>query len=241
MQTRNYELLTFPNPQALARDAASQWLEQVRQLKTANFYGVALAGGRIAVTFLQTVSSLAQAGKVSLNAIHFFWGDERCVPPTSPDSNFRLARENLLDPLGIAASQIHRVRGEADPAAAAAEAAADLCGLAGRNPSGQPVLDLILLGLGENGHIASLFPEEPPEMVTDQAVYRPVLATKPPPRRITLGYPAINAARQVWVLASGAGKEEALRESLAPDGRTPLGRVMAQRINTRIFTEIRLS
>jgi 6-phosphogluconolactonase len=99
---------------------------------------------------------------------------------------------------------------------------------------------LVFLGLGENGHVASLFPEESESEMADPAVYRAVVAVKPPPRRITLGYAALAAARQVWVLASGAGKEDALRDSLAPNGRTPLARVLQRRAQTRIFTDIRV-
>ena len=99
------------------------------------------------------------------------------------------------------------------------------------------MLDLVFLGLGEDGHVASLFPEETEADRASHAIYRPVIATKPPPRRITLGYPAIAAAREVWVLASGAGKEDALRKSLA--GReTSLERVIGLRAHTRIFTDI---
>ena len=74
--------------------------------------------------------------------------------------------------------------------------------------------------------------------MASRVIYRPVIAAKPPPHRITLGYPAIAAALQVWVLASGPGKENALRESLSPLGHTPLARVLRSRAHTRIFTDI---
>ena len=94
--------------------------------------------------------------------------------------------------------------------------------------------------MGEDGHVASLFPGEPEEVMRSQAVYRPVIATKPPPHRITMGYSTIAAARQVWVLASGAGKEKALREALGPGGKTPLVRVLKLRSHTKIFTDVPL-
>jgi 6-phosphogluconolactonase len=107
------------------------------------------------------------------------------------------------------------------------------------NPAGQPVLDLIFLGLGEDGHVASLFPGEPEALIADPAVYRTVKnSPKPPPDRVTLGYPAIIAAHQVWMLASGAGKEVALRQSLLGDARTSFGRVLQRRDHTRVYTDI---
>jgi 6-phosphogluconolactonase len=106
--------------------------------------------------------------------------------------------------------------------------------------NGQPVLDLVLLGLGEDGHTASLFPGESDEVASSPAVYRAIFnSPKPPPERVTLGYGAIAAAQQVWMLASGgAAKEKAFRESLIADGRTPFGRVLRDRNETRIFSDI---
>ena len=100
------------------------------------------------------------------------------------------------------------------------------------------MLNLILLGMGEDGHVASLFPAEATEMESDPAVYRPVIAPKPPPKRVTLGYAAIRVARQVWVWASGPGKEQALKASMQMRAATPLARVLASRMTTRIFTDI---
>jgi 6-phosphogluconolactonase len=189
-------------------------------------------------------SNLAAGRNGLLATVHFFWGDERCVPPTDPESNFRLAWERLLQPLAVPEARIHRIRGEESPEAAAAGAAEELLRLAPGNGYGQPVLDLLFLGMGEDGHVASLFPAEPMAMISDRAVYRPVMATKPPPRRITLGYQAIAAAREVWVLASGTGKESALKASLAASGQTPLARVLQLRQQpstpTRNFTDIEI-
>ena len=92
--------------------------------------------------------------------------------------------------------------------------------------------------MGEDGHVASLFPREASELRESRAVYRSVIGPKPPPNRVTLGYAAIVAARKVWMLASGAGKEIALRESLSATGTTPFGRVIQLRSRTNIFTDI---
>ncbi len=102
-----------------------------------------------------------------------------------------------------------------------------------------PVLDLVLLGMGEDGHVASLFPGDEVALADHAAVFRPVKnAPKPPPCRVTLGIGPLLAAREVWVLAAGAGKAAALRDALSPQGSTPLARVIRQRAMTRIFSAV---
>lgn len=238
----NAELIPFATAQELVQAVTNMWLDQIARSNGAGaLHCVALSGGRISQRFFSAIVEQSAAAAVSLEAIHFFWADERCVPPDDAESNFRMARELLFGPLKIRDSRVHRIHGEKLPEAAAADAASELCGLAPRNPDGQPVLDLIFLGIGEDGHVASLFPGEAESVVADKTVYRAVKnSPKPPPNRVTLGYPAITAAKQVWVLASGAGKEAALRESLSPGGKTPLARVLRMREHTRIFSDVRV-
>jgi 6-phosphogluconolactonase len=235
------KVASFANPVELANTAAQDWLAQLaaRPPDPGN-YCVALSGGRIAKTFSSAVAKLAATRKYTFPSVHFFWGDERCVPAADPESNFAIAQQLIFGPLGIPDKQIHRIRGEDDPERAAAAAEAELRRFASSSSSGRPVLDMIFLGLGEDGHTASLFPGEPSEMIKNTADYRAVIGPKPPPRRITLGYLTIAAAEQVWVLASGEGKENALHESLKPDARTPLGRVLNLRSYTKIYTDIQV-
>lgn len=234
-----FELTRFETAADLAEAAARQWVQMIeahdcqRQL-------VALPGGRIAPRLFADMVELVREKRLSLSAVHFFWGDERCVLPDNPESNFKIANDFLFRPLGIAPGQIHRIPGEVTPSTAAAKAEAELVGLAPADESGQPVIDLVLLGMGEDGHVASLFPGEPEEVASSKAVFRPVTAAKPPPARITLGYGPLAAARAVWVLASGSGKTEALRRSLQGDP-TPLGRLVKMRRSTRILTDTKLS
>jgi 6-phosphogluconolactonase len=237
----SFDLMTFSSDDALADGVAAWLLEELEAGRTApEPYCLALSGGRIARRFLLAVTDRARARVLPMKRVHFFWGDERCVPPTDPESNFGMACDCLLIPLGIPDAQIHRIRGEAAPEAAAAAAEAELRGIAPPGPGGQPVFDLVLLGMGEEGHVASLFPGEPQEIMASPAVFRPVNVPKPPPQRITLGYPAIGAARQVWVLATGPGKTSALGRSLDPAGDTPLARVIKGRPRTRIATDLRV-
>jgi 6-phosphogluconolactonase len=235
------KVITVPNDVALANIVAHEWIQQLatRPPESAN-YCVALSGGRIAKTFSSAVANLAKARKLDFKSVHFFWGDERCVPPTDAESNFAIAQRLIFMPLAIPETQIHRIRGEDDPARGAKDAEADLRRFAPASADKQPVFDMIFLGLGEDGHTASLFPSEPAKMVKDKAVFRPVIGPKPPPRRVTLGYQTIVAARQVWVLASGTGKEKALQDSLKADGKTPLGCVLKLRTQTKIYTDIQL-
>jgi 6-phosphogluconolactonase len=233
---RNVDIKRFPSPDALAEGAAADWLKPVRAADRRQI--IAFSGGRIARTFFEATARLARAQNVSLNQIEFFWADERCVPADSDDSNFKLAKVHLLDPAGVPPVRIHPLAGAGDGVEISRRRSEELKQLAPLNEAGVPVFDLIFLGMGEDGHVASLFPGESEADRNRPDIYRPVIAVKPPPQRITLGYPVLAAAREVWVLASGAGKAKALEESLKPDGHTPLARVIQSRRQTRIYSDI---
>src|SRR5271168_4840406 len=215
---RNFELISFINPDELARAAASAWLAEIKSASCSGLpYCIALSGGRITQKFfmdiVQQIRGLKTGDGFAKN-IHFFWADERCVPPSDPESNFKMAQELLFAPLNIAENQIHRLRGEIPPKEAVELAAAELCSIAVTKNNNQPILDLILLGMGEDGHVASLFPNVPIQTSDETAPFLVIEnSPKPPPTRISLSYTAIAAAKIVWVLASGAGKEAALSES----------------------------
>jgi len=242
MSPAKFNIIPCREATELATTTAAQWLALLAsRTSQASPFTIALSGGRITEAFFREVVRQSGASSTAFANVHFFWADERCVPPTDAQSNFKLADELLLRPLGIPAERIHRSRGEDEPLAAACAAEADLRAVCGETTDGQPVLDLVFLGMGEDGHVASLFPREPEAMTRDVAVYRAVFdSPKPPPKRLTLGYRALAAAREVWVLASGKGKEAALIASLEDGGRTPLGRVIGMRQRTRVFTDIDL-
>ncbi|MBU6410258.1 MAG: 6-phosphogluconolactonase [Verrucomicrobia bacterium] len=239
---KNYRVLSFSDPEALAAAAAQRWLKEVQAANRAGQpYCTALSGGRIAKTLFISIVQQAKTGTVLLENVHFFWADERCLPPDDSESNFKLANDFLLAPLNIAANRIHRIRGEAPQNAAVQAAGRDLRQIAGSSGN-LPSLDLIFLGMGEDGHVASLFPNAVPEILAVEEPFVGVkTAPKPPPNRISLSYAAIAAAKQVWVLVSSAGKEEALKQSLKPDGHTPLARVLRSRSRTTIFSDINFS
>ncbi len=238
----SYELIPFDDPAALAEAVAEAWLTTLASNERENRpYLVALSGGRIAGNFFAAIARKAKQHKQSLAYVHFFWADERGVPPDDAESNFKLASVSLFQPLGISADHIHRIRGELAPNEAALNAATELASLTFGFAHGQPVLDLVFLGMGEDGHIASLFPDLTEKKIKSKDAYVAVVAGKPPPQRISLTYAAISAAKEVWVLASGPGKVEALQLSLGLNGQTPLARLLGMRRQTRIFSDIKLA
>lgn len=235
-------LTRFPDDVALATSVADLWLDQIGHAeRTGAAHRVALAGGRITRRFLAIAADRARARGLSLDGVDFFWGDERCVSTEDAESNFRLAWETLLEPAGVPESRIHRVLGELDPGAAAALAEQEIRRVMGVFGDAMPVLDLVFLGMGEDAHVASLFPGAAVEVTDSRCVYVGTTGPKSPPQRVSLTYRAIAAAREVWVLASGAGKQAALEQSMSPvpgAEETPLGRVLRERSTTRIFTDI---
>lgn len=240
----HYQFQGFPDDDALAAAVAAAWLELVAKASVAGTRQlVALSGGRSASRLFTAVIAQAAARANGLTAppldfspVEFFWADERCVPPDDPESNYRLAREGLFEPLGVAAHQIHRIPGEAGPDLGATAAAATLIRVAQQPAGAIPGLDLALLGLGEDGHVASLFPGDEAAAADQTSVFRPVRdSPKPPPCRVTLGFAPLVAAREVWVLVAGAGKIPALRDACSPSGTSPLARLIQRRPMTRIF------
>ncbi len=226
----------FDDATTLAAAAATRWHALLAARPAQQPFTVALSGGRIPKLLYEAFVTAITAHPLSLEGLHFFWGDERCVPPDDAESNFALAHLGLLQPLRVPSEQIHRIQTELDETQMLAEAETALRLVTHSLPSAPPVLDLIFLGMGEDGHVASIFPGDS-EAFSSNAVYRAVTGSKPPPRRVTLGLSTIAAARQVWVLISGAGKQTALHTSLADNGRTPLSYVLRSRTHTEIFTD----
>lgn len=233
-------LTYLQNDDLLVTAVAEAWLGEIAAANRAGRrHLVALSGGRVAKKLFTQAAIFSRQQGVSFDRVEFFWADERCVPPGDAESNFRLANENLFRPLRIKSQSIHRIQGELTPTQAAEAAAEDLIQTASGGLAAMPVFDLILLGMGEDGHVASLFPRDPITTADRTSVYLPINnSPKPPAERVTLGNGPLYAARLVWVLASGSGKEVALRESLSPSGSTPLARVIKNRSQTLIFTDI---
>jgi 6-phosphogluconolactonase len=220
---------SFASDQALVEEVACQLVNLVLECPSLR---LALSGGRIVEPLFDAVVRDSQRRWVDWSAVRFFWADERSVPPDHAASNYRLAKEHLLVPMGISANHVHRIRGENDPWTAANEGEEQLRGALADDPG----LDLVLLGMGEDGHVASIFPgapEQPPGRL-----YIPVTSPKPPPSRITLTLLSLINARRAWVVAAGHGKAKTLQRALAGDPELPLAQVIARRDRTRVFSSV---
>lgn len=186
---------------------------------------IAVPGGSVAEAFFPRLVRIA----VDWRRVQVFFADERAVRPDDPASNFRAAREAWLDRVPIPLANVHRMRGEADDlGAAAAEYERGLLGAAGRPPR----LDIVLLGVGEDGHVASLFPGHVALAETERYVVAVREAPKPPPDRLTLTLVGIAAARTVVVAAFGAAKAKPVAAVLG-DPRSELPAALALRAAPR--------
>ena len=200
----------YDNPEELAQAAARDFAARAAEaIGERGRFAVVLAGGS---TPKATYDVLARdyTDTIGWKDVHVFFGDERGVPPDHEDSNYRMANEALLSRVPV--GSVHRIRGELPPPEAAADYERELRGFFG----GPPVFDLVMLGIGEDGHTASLFPRTPALDATDRlAAANPV--EKLGTTRLTLTAPTINASREVVFLVAGGGKAEALKEILEGD------------------------
>lgn len=196
----------FDTPEQLATEAAGKIAETgAAAIGERGTFALALSGGS---TPRATYEHLARAN-LDWAKVHVFWSDERCVPPANPESNYGMTRAALLDQVAIPAANIHRIPGELEPAAAAAAYRDEIDAHFGAG--GIPRLDLVLLGLGEDGHTASLFPgteavKRGDELVVENFV--PLLDQW----RVTMTYPFINGARKVIFLVGGDHKAQVVKE-----------------------------
>ena len=181
---------------------------------------VALSGGSLASTFLPVLAALA----IDWTRIEFFWIDERAVTPDHPDSNYALASRLLLTPARVPAARVHRMHGELPDLEQAARRATDeLKSIAGDPPR----LDLALVGVGDDGHVASIFTGGTGLQPCPQPVIPVYDAPKPPPRRLTLTLPVLTNAAFVIVAALGESKASVMRDALENrGGTTPIAELL---------------
>jgi 6-phosphogluconolactonase len=202
-----FEVRVLPGVESLAEEAAREFeLAASEALRDRVLFRVALSGGSTPRALHEHLTGKPYRTRIAWDRIRFFFGDERCVPPDHERSNFRMARETLFEPLRIPPDHVFRMHGESDPPAAAAEYSRTLACEFARSRSG-PRFDLVFLGLGPDGHTASLFPGT--HALAERA--RLVVANFVPKFhewRLTSTYRLLNAARRVVFLAAGEEKRE---------------------------------
>lgn len=218
----NFEFCTFKDPENLSLAAAKLFVEQSVERDR---FQVAISGGTTPILLFRLLAS-DYRDAIDWKKVHIFWCDERCVPPHDPASNYGRAREIFLSHVPVPESNVYRIKGELGPEQGAREYAATLKDCASP-PLDFPRFDLVCLGLGEDGHTASLFPDSPVE------VHVPVLPVTAhyqdrPAGRITLTQAVFNEARLIVFMAAGENKAVALARVLG--GERDPGRYPAQRI-----------
>jgi len=195
-------------------------------------FTVVLSGGSTPRELYALLASDEFVSKIDWSRADFFWGDERCVPPEHPDSNYRMGREALLDPIRAEPAHVHRMHGEELPERAAAAYEEHLHRFFGIAPGGaSPRFDIVLLGMGADGHTASLFPGTP----ALEEVERWVVPNRAEPSgmpRLTLTFPVLNEAANVLFLVAGADKAERVKQVLehTPGARPDAGALPASKI-----------
>jgi 6-phosphogluconolactonase len=216
------DIRVLPDAAALAEAAAALFAASAAEATAARgLFSVMLSGGGTPRAMHARLVSSKVASRIDWERVYCFWGDERCVPPEHPDSNYRMARETLLDPNDVPPENVHRMHGELPPQTAASSYEAELRSFAAAHPpaGGLPALrfDLILLGMGDDGHTASLFPHSAAIHESQRWVVSVPHTTPPPPLvpRVTVTPVIINAAAHVVFLVSGTAKAERLQNVIA--------------------------
>jgi 6-phosphogluconolactonase len=215
-------VLVHADKQALADAVAARFLGKVAELLSAQSdVNIVLTGGSVGIAVLASINASPQRDSIDWSRVVLWWGDERWVADGDPDRNDRQARDALLDSVDLLEENVHPFP-SSDELDSLDDAAAlysdELAGAA--TDTAYPRFDITFLGVGPDGHIASLFPDYPGVRVTDASVIAVRNSPKPPPERLSLTLPVINSSDRVWLVLAGADKASALGLALA--GASPL-------------------
>lgn len=210
------ETVVLPDAESLATAVAERLLERLAADQAGGrIPQIGLTGGTIAELVHRRLAELSPGSGVDWSRVVVWWGDERYVAPDSPDRNALGARQAFLDAVGVDPDRVHEMASTAD--AQDAEAGAEAYEVAVR-AHGAGGFDVLMLGVGPDGHVASLFPGHPALDVDHRIAAAVDDSPKPPPQRITLTFAALNRSRSVWFLVSGEGKAEAVAAARAAEG-----------------------
>ncbi|MGI5483388.1 6-phosphogluconolactonase [Streptomyces lavendofoliae] len=219
------ELVVHRDKELMAQAVAARLITAIVDAQAARgVASVVLTGGRNGNALLAGLRASPARDAIDWSRLDLWWGDERFLPKGDPDRNDTQAREALLDGVPLDPARVHTmpVAGGAygdDADAAAAAYAEELAAAAGPDDDGPvPTFDVLMLGVGPDTHVASLFPELPAVRETERMVVGVQDAPKPPPTRVSLTLPAIRAAREVWLLAAGEDKAQAVAIALSGAG-----------------------
>lgn len=210
------QLEILPDAESLARRAAELFASAAEEaVEARGAFTVALSGGETPRELYRCLAQPPLSGANLWPAVHLYWGDERCVAPEDACSNYGMARDAFISRVPIPAANVHRLRGEDEPDQAARVYERELLEPPARPAESEapvPVLDLVLLGLGADGHTASLFPHSP--ALTEETRLVVPNEGEGTGQRLTVTLPVIDAARRVWFLVCGAGKAAIVAEVL---------------------------
>ena len=217
----------LPDPDGVAQRVAEFLTEQA--LAKDGRFVIALSGGSTPKRLYEILAGPAYAGRFPWSRTELFFGDERFVAADDESSNYRMVNQALLSHVGIPSDRVHRMPTEGDPAEAARSYERDLKSVYGSEQllHGRPLFDVVLLGLGENGHTASLFPGTA-VLEERNAWVGTCMPHDAPHRRLTLTYPAIASSAHVLFLVTGAGKQDVLAKVRARDPAQPASHVVSE-------------
>jgi 6-phosphogluconolactonase len=224
------ELVVLPDADAVAHEVAARLVACLAAALPSNAFGadIVLTGGGIGIAVLKAVREVRGYDQLDWERVHVWWGDERWVPAGDAERNDRQAREALLDDLPLDPAKVHAIPARRDGAAIDADARsyADLLARRAheRGDAGSvPAFDVLMLGLGPEGHVGSVFPHATGISGDADTVVSVLDCPKPPPQRITLSLPAMRHARQTWIATAGADKAAAVAGILArrPEDEVP--------------------
>ncbi|HVT68812.1 MAG TPA: 6-phosphogluconolactonase [Trebonia sp.] len=247
--TTTPEVFTYASADLLASAAAARAVTRIADAIAAEGHAhLVLTGGGIGTRVMAALGDSPARDAVDWPRVDFWWGDERFLPDGDPERNETGARAALLDKLGVPETRIHRVPGPDgpdgdNPEAVAAWYARELARASGNTAAGNgsagpgatvPAFDVLMLGIGPEGHVASIFPDSPAARATGSVVAVRD-CPKPPPTRISLTFGALQAAREVWILASGAEKAEAVAQAAGGASRDRLPAAGARGTQRTLF------
>ncbi len=211
MRALDPNIRIFETPDKLSLTLAGElrnYLEEANR-KNGNF-SIALSGGSTPENLYKQLAAEPFRSELAWNHVQIFWGDERCVPPDHQDSNYGMVNNILLTHISIPRTNIHRIQGEANPEKEAARYSEEIKKFVSSTKDKIPVFDWVLLGLGSDGHTASLFPGDENNWGKDEFCIVTV-DRKKPQKRISITLPVINNARRVTFMVTGAGKKEIVK------------------------------